>query len=966
MGPSWGGPVHCQNPQGGIQNPICIPTTTVSGSISEQFLQRPSEKPCPPPSGGGHVEQKGHSTFNSTGVGGLLFKTVSGTQKDRGMASSHRFVGSEQICSLSDFQNGHARECESHAPTRNVGHIHRPEGCLFSYSHPPKAPKVSTLSGAWKGVSVQGPTLWSKHSPKAVYQSGSPAEKDGGRHGHPGPPVYRRLAEQGTVRERSGSQDSISIKSDRGVGLDSELGKVRTGSFAGFPVSGLPIRSSQRAGLSHRETVPETNSGTVSSVGKPPYNTSHVDDSIRSHGSNFQVGTLRAPTYETNTKGSCSSVGLEVSSGHANQNLIRGAGTHSMVDHQRQCHGGCTITPTTGNVGGLHGCVYGGLGCTLHLPHRSGQMECSGTVPPHKCPGAESCFQSSSGIYGLSHQQTCSNCYRQYNCCSIHKQTGRHSLLGAMCPTLANTGMVSDKEHCSICQTHTRLHKCHCRPSVPQGPDTSHGVVSASRHFFADMPNVGYSHDRPLCNSFQQQVASVCFASPRPVVSDGGRFVDGLGGEIPVCLSSDGGHSSDHQKTAVHPELHTSVDRSLLADQALVPRTKTKVVPSSVAVTTSVVPAQAATDYAVSQECSSSEPACMVAAGRSDGIDEEIQERIDNPHRQSTSLVYSGKWEIFQKWCDDHEVASKQPTVKELSRFFLYLFKDKGLQPGTIQGYRSAISNKLYGSVQWDISHDPSLTRLLDSFFRDRPVTARCLPPWDLRVVLQSLTQAPFEPMALAPLKWVTLKTCFLVTLASGKRRSEVHALLHSRLRADDNWSKVIIEPSNRFIAKNQLARDGTAILQPIVIPSLSATLGRDLSEDRSLCPVRALRYYLDRTKDLRGNRELLFISHRTGHKTEIHKNTISSWLVQTIRQCLQHCSDDSARLCHVKSHDIRALAASWAFKSGVALDDVMKACSWKAHNTFTSFYLKDVSLSNPEGKISLGPVVAAQQTLHL
>ena len=196
-----------------------------------------------------------------------------------------------------------------------------------------------------------------------------------------------------------------------------------------------------------------------------------------------------------------------------------------------------------------------------------------------------------------------------------------------------------------------------------------------------------------------------------------------------------------------------------------------------------------------------------------------------------------------------------------------------------------------------------------------------------------------------------------------------MHALLHSRLRADDNWSRVVLEPSHRFLAKNQLAKDGTAILQPIVIPSLSKTLSRDLTEDRSLCPVRALRYYLDRTKDLRKDRELLFISHRPGFKTEIHRNTISSWLVQTIRHCLQHCNDKTAALCKVKSHDIRALAASWAFKSGVALDDVMKACSWKAHDTFTSFYLKDVSLSNTGGGggvISLGPVLATQHTLHL
>ena len=114
----------------------------------------------------------------------------------------------------------------------------------------------------------------------------------------------------------------------------------------------------------------------------------------------------------------------------------------------------------------------------------------------------------------------------------------------------------------------------------------------------------------------------------------------------------------------------------------------------------------------------------MVATGRFDGVDKEIKERIDNPQRQSTRLVYSGKWEIFQKWCDNHEVASMQPTASDLSRFFLYLFNDKELQPGTIQGYRSAISNKLYDKVHWDIGHDSSITRLFDSFFRDRPAIA--------------------------------------------------------------------------------------------------------------------------------------------------------------------------------------------------------------------------------------------------
>ena len=86
--------------------------------------------------------------------------------------------------------------------------------------------------------------------------------------------------------------------------------------------------------------------------------------------------------------------------------------------------------------------------------------------------------------------------------------------------------------------------------------------------------------------------------------------------------------------------------------------------------------------------------------------------------------------------------------------------------------------------------------------------------------------------------------------------------------------------------------------------------------------------------------------------------------LIKTIKLCLEKCSDETAKLANVRAHDIRALAASWAFKHAVPLDDIMKACSWKAHDTFTSFYLKDVSLMSTEGTISMGPIVAAQSVL--
>ena len=57
--------------------------------------------------------------------------------------------------------------------------------------------------------------------------------------------------------------------------------------------------------------------------------------------------------------------------------------------------------------------------------------------------------------------------------------------------------------------------------------------------------------------------------------------------------------------------------------------------------------------------------------------------------------------------------------------------------------------------------------------------------------------------------------------------------------------------------------------VSPVIIPALTTIVDRQFKQDRSLCPVRALRYYLDRTKDLRGDRSLLFISVKKGHSSD-------------------------------------------------------------------------------------------------
>ena len=367
-----------------------------------------------------------------------------------------------------------------------------------------------------------------------------------------------------------------------------------------------------------------------------------------------------------------------------------------------------------------------------------------------------------------------------------------------------------------------------------------------------------------------------------------------------------------------------------------------------------------------SQEPVESEPTCLApraSAIKEQGFSEAVAARIEAPQRRSTRSVYEAKWTIFTKWCLSNQVDFRAPPLKAIADFLLHFFQDKKLQPGTIDGYRSAIADKL-GNSTINVSKDENLTRLLDSFHRDRPKGKRGIPSWNLSLVLHQLTKAPFEPLKESSLKHLTFKTVFLLALGSGKRRSEIHAWLHKNIRHQSDWSKVSLYPSPSFLSKNQLAKEGPDSVAPVVIPALAPSLDRSLKGDRSLCPVRALRYYLDRTADLRQNKELVFVSFKKGFDKDISPATISSWIKQTVVLCYELSDQEALTLHQVKAHDVRAFAASKAFQSGISLDQILSACHWKSHNTFTQFYLKDVAWADSE-LFHLGPVVAAQQVHH-
>ena len=195
--------------------------------------------------------------------------------------------------------------------------------------------------------------------------------------------------------------------------------------------------------------------------------------------------------------------------------------------------------------------------------------------------------------------------------------------------------------------------------------------------------------------------------------------------------------------------------------------------------------------------------------------------------RQSGPFLQSGAALI--SWTSGH------PPLKSIADLLMYLFQDRKLQPSTIDGYRSALADKL-GNSPINISKDENLTRLLDSFHRDRPKGRRGIPSWNLSLVLHHLTKAPFEPIKEASLKHLIFKTVFVLALGSGKGRCEIHAWQNRNIRHQSDWSKVSLYQSPSFLSKNQLAKEGPDSVGTCSGCAADPPIAQDIEEILYIC----------------------------------------------------------------------------------------------------------------------------------
>ena len=239
------------------------------------------------------------------------------------------------------------------------------------------------------------------------------------------------------------------------------------------------------------------------------------------------------------------------------------------------------------------------------------------------------------------------------------------------------------------------------------------------------------------------------------------------------------------------------------------------------------------------------------------GLSGQATDLIINSWRSKTSKSYDSLFSRWNRWCSERGSDPLSGPVSEVANFLGSLYQE-GYQYNSVNAYRSAISSVHNRADGVPVGQHPIITRLIKGIFNVRPPIPRYSNTWDVQRVLNFLqSRGKSETLSL---KWLTLKSVFLLAITRPSRSADLSQLDTSRMRPAGNGVSFL--PS--ALAKQ--SRQGKPI-ETFFFPSFP--------QNPILCPVETISVYIDQ---VRGNETKLFLSFIKPHKA-VTSSTIARWL---------------------------------------------------------------------------------------
>jgi len=606
----------------------------------------------------------------------------------------------------------------------------------------------------------------------------------------------------------------------------------------------------------------------------------------------------------------------------------------------------------------VYRCLQHGLGGPSRRTPGFGEMGAGPQGPAYQFPRNGGCPSGSNGLPGHPAQPGDTPQDGQLNSCRLYKQRGGAGFLRLMQTDPSDTAKSLGQSRSPGSPAHSghrqRLGGCPEQEAYhsPNRMDNSHGNTES------DIRSLGETSHRSVCHQAKQQTSSVRVTSPRSTSGERRCSYVRLDGTGRICFSSAGTAERSAQENTIGKPSN-NITSSQLASPPVVHTTVISTDRDS-----GEAGVETRSSHATSVTAGTSETGCLQASRletvqqslRKRGFSERVSSSVARARRTSTERVYQAHWRCWVDWAERRQVDPGDPPIPQLCEFLMYLIHEKKFTQGTVKSYRSAICTTIRQSGGPDLSVNPILRELVNSLKINAPKAAIKVPQWDVFIVLEALKGPPFEPANTCDAAHWSYKTAFLLALATAKRRSELHAIDYKAIRWEKDMVHLSVLPD--FVAKNQ--RPGESF-PPIVVPSLAHTLGSK-DPNRSLCPFRALKWYLEKSSTKRSSQRRLFISFTKTGK-EIAAPTLSRWIVKAVTIALDSNGELECNRGTPRAHEVRAIATSLARVRAVPMENILRAAFWRNESTFSRFYLRD--MTRDSNGIARLPVVAAQQILH-
>ena len=937
------------------------PTDRAGAQRSGHELQRLGEKECVERYGVRTVEQTMYSRAPPRGKGFLLESFPRAEEVGR-LPAGHRSIHAELLPGKKDIFHGHVSQGKTSSSGGNVGNVDRPVGRLPSYSHEGKRLHLPLLPNRGQDVLLSGSSLRTEHSTVGVHRSGAPNQGVVNQPCISALPVSRRLATASPIRTSSSEVGSRASQGVRTVGAVSQPEEIRATARSKRRLPGRKTGSSQRDSVPHQRTASRSLSESGGSSGARR----HV---VRSSGipPRPPVGNLldsaTGKTAPEKTPATGDSLGPSRPSPPSAGDSDPGSpGRTHMVDRRSQMERRSPIPTPTLRRNRLHGCVDFEVGSGVSRPVVVRRLE--EDSPPHQLARTKSRAHSVATSPVPTEKQVRTFSHRQLHSGGLPEEPRRNQVAPSVQAGQQDLEVSLRAEHHNRSRTHSGAAECVGRPSFEGGPgdplrmDDRRGNIPMDPGAIA----MGSSPIRPVRKQVEQTARQlhIAVSRRRSVGSQRPRMRTSGGPEL--CVSAPVPAIGIPETSAEITEIQDGTPHGLESSgeggesRQLVPHHQGRVDPSGVtfAPPAALVSPLPQPTGPLAQDSFPGEEQL-----KSQGFSEGVIQRIQNSRSLSTRKHYKSQWTLFVGWATRKGLDPLNASLPLLAEFLDYLFNERKVAVRTILNYRSAVAFYWRTLRKYDVPEDdPVLRDLIKGFRRERPIPSRHVVEWDIHMVLEFFRSQRFSDTVTLSDRELTLKTVFLLALATGKRRSELHAL-----SANVQWMKgeetgVLLSPLAEFVSKTHIASRGLGALQPITVPSLCG----ETQTDRLLCPVKTLEQYLQRTSQFRApTQKRLFISFRRGTIKDISPQTVSCYIKEAILLAYKDSvSSGGSSQIHVKPHSVRHVATSLSALKGFNLEDVLRAGAWASPNMFLKFYAQSYTVDSISKLSKLGGVVAA------